>query len=161
MSQIDRLLNPLTARAATVTQAGHLIALAGVVLPLFMIGILKFTAIEVEALKPLISNTPWLAWLYPVFGAAGASYLLGVVEVITAILFILSPWSALAGIVGGALGALIFATTSSTLLAMPIWEAGSGGFPWLSGLGTFLIKDISMMGISLLILGQSLSRLRR
>ena len=43
------------------TRAGRMIAFAGVVLPLLMIGGMKFTAVEIEALKPLISLTPWLA----------------------------------------------------------------------------------------------------
>src|SRR5688500_12759190 len=73
---------------------GRAVALAGVVLPLFLIGILKFTQYEIDGLKPFIGGTPWLAWLYPVFGEAGASYLLGVVELITVALFVASIWSA-------------------------------------------------------------------
>jgi reactive chlorine resistance protein C len=45
------------------------------------------------------------------------------------------------------------------MLALPIWEAGSGGFPFLDALGGFLIKDIAMLGISVVVLGESLSRL--
>ncbi|GJE60750.1 DUF417 family protein [Methylobacterium trifolii] len=145
--------------AATLTTAGRTIALTGVVLPLFMIGILKFTQIEVEALKPLISGTPWLAWLYPVFGEAGASYLLGTVEIITALLFVASPMSARAGVVAGAIGTMTFAVTSSTMLALPIWEEPSGGFPWLNATGSFLIKDVALLGISLVVLGESFGRL--
>lgn len=139
---------------------GRAVALAGLVLPLLLIGILKFTAIEVEALEPLINGTPWLAWLYPVFGGAGASYLLGVVEVFTAALLLASPWSPRAGVLGGALGAVTFAVTSSTMLALPIWEAESGGFPFLTALGSFLIKDVALLGISVVVLGDALARLR-
>ena len=67
--------------AGSIQRAGRVVALAGVAAPLLLIGGLKFTPFEVEALKPLIGSTPWLAWLYPTFGAAGASYLLGVVEI--------------------------------------------------------------------------------
>jgi uncharacterized membrane protein YkgB len=139
---------------------GRAVALAGVILPLFLIGILKFTAIEVEVLKPLINGTPWLAWLYAVFGETGTSALLGVVEVFTAGLLIASPWSPRAGVLGGALGAATFAVTSSTMLALPIWEAGSGGFPFLDALGSFLIKDVAMLGISVVVFGNGLARLR-
>jgi uncharacterized membrane protein YkgB len=139
---------------------GRAIALAGVILPLFLIGILKFTAIEVEVLKPLINSTPWLAWLYSIFGEAGTSTLLGVVEVFTAALLLASPWSPRAGVLGGALGAATFAVTSSTMLALPIWEAGSGGFPFLDALGSFLIKDIALLGVSVVVLGEGLARLR-
>lgn len=146
--------------ARVLTIAGRTTALAGVVLPLFMIGILKFTQIEVEALKPLISGTPWLAWLYSVFGEAGASYLLGTVEILTAGLLVASLWSARAGVLGGALAAMTFAVTCSTMLALPIWEGPSGGFPWLNATGSFLIKDVALLGISLVVLGGSLARLR-
>jgi uncharacterized membrane protein YkgB len=137
---------------------GRGIALTGVVIPLVMIGILKFTQYEIDALKPLIGATPWLAWLYAVLGYAGTSYLLGVVELITATLFIASPWSARAGLAAGTLGALAFAATTSTLLAFPIWEPSLGGFPYLNFIGTFLIKDVALLGVSLVVLGEGLAR---
>jgi uncharacterized membrane protein YkgB len=149
----------LVALAPRIREAGRAIALAGVVLPLFLIGILKFTTVEIEALKPLISGTPWLAWLYGVFGEAGASYFLGVVEILTAILLATSPWSPRAGVLGGALGTLTFVTTVSLMAALPIWEDVSGGFPWLNPLGYFLIKDVALLGIALVVLGESAARL--
>ncbi|MCF6116646.1 YkgB family protein [Mesorhizobium muleiense] len=36
---------------------------------------------------------------------------------------------------------------------------GSGGFPFLNGLGAFLIKDVALLGVSLVILGGSLQQL--
>jgi reactive chlorine resistance protein C len=147
--------------ANKVAAVGQWVALAGVVLPLALIGMLKFTQYEIDALKPLISNTPWLAWLYPTLGEAGTSYLLGVVELVTAALFVAARWSARAGVAGGALGALTFATTTSTMLALPIWHDPIGGFPWLNDLGSFLIKDVALLGISLLVLGESLGRVRQ
>ena len=142
-----------------IRRAGRVIALVGVVLPLLLIGGLKFTPLEVEALKPLIGGTPWLAWMHPVFGEAGTSYLLGVVEIGTALLLLASPWSPRAGVVGGALGALTFLVTTSLLFALPVWEASLGGFPALGAAGQFLIKDIALLGISLVVLGESLARL--
>jgi uncharacterized membrane protein YkgB len=134
-------------------------ALVGVVWPLLLIGVLKFTPTEVEALKPIINGTPWLSWLYSAFGTNGASYFLGVFEIVTAGLLIASLWFPLAGIVGGAMGALTFFVTTSTLFALPIWEVQEGGFPFVNGLGQFLIKDVALFGISLLVLGDSLHRL--
>jgi reactive chlorine resistance protein C len=148
-----------TGLAASIRRTGRVLALAGVVLPLLLIGGLKFTPFEVEALKPLIGGTPWLAWMYPAFGEVGASYVLGVVEIATALLLVASPWSPRAGLVGGALGGLIFLVTTSLLFALPIWEPAAGGFPALSGGGQFLIKDVALLGISLVVLGESLARL--
>jgi reactive chlorine resistance protein C len=139
---------------------GRCAGLVGVVLVLLAIGGLKFTQVEIEGLKPIIEPTPWLAWMYPAFGEAGASYLLGVVELATALLLMLSPWSVRAGLVGGAIAALTFLVTTSIMFAAPIWEEASGGFPWINELGQFLIKDVALLAVSLVILGESLARRR-
>lgn len=146
--------------ADNVVAFGRIAGLAGVVLVLLSIGGLKFTQVEIEGLKPIIEPTPWLAWMYPAFGAAGASYLLGVVELATALLLMLSPWSVRAGLVGGAIAALTFLVTASIMFAAPIWEEASGGFPWINELGQFLVKDVALLGVSLMILGESLARRR-
>jgi reactive chlorine resistance protein C len=145
--------------APAIERAGRVIALIGIVLPLLLIGGLKFTPYEVEALKPMIGGTPWLAWTYAVFGAERTANLLGVIEIATALLLIASPWSARAGVVGGVLAALIFVVTSSMLFALPVWEASLGGFPALNGAGQFLLKDIALLGIALTVLGASLASL--
>ncbi len=139
-------------------RAGRVIALAGVILPLLLIGGMKFTTVEIEALKPLISLTPWLSWMYPVFGEAGSSYILGVIEITTAVLLLARPWSVIAGAMGGALAALTFLVTCSIMLAFPIWEPALG-FPALGPAGQFLIKDIALLGVALVLLGESLARL--
>ncbi len=142
------------------TRAGRLIALLGVVLPLLLIGHSKFSSFEVEALKPLISATPWLAWMLPAFGEVNTSRLLGVVEIATALLLVASLWSWRAGVAGGALAALTFLVTTSTLLALPIWAEGAGGLPALNGTGGFIIKDVALLGVSIVVLGESLQRRR-
>ena len=139
-------------------EAGRTVSLLGVVLPLLLIGLLKFTQYEIDALKPLISDTPWLAWLYPVFGEAGTSYLLGTVELFTAALLLASPFSPRAALAGGALAAGTFAVTVSTMFALPIWEASLGGFPYLGALGQFLIKDVALLGVSLYIFAEGLAK---
>jgi uncharacterized membrane protein YkgB len=146
--------------STNILKIGRFIALAGVVLPLLLIGGLKFTQTEVEALKPLIGGTPWLAWLYPAFGEAGASYFLGIVEIATALLLVASPWAARAGVAAGALATVTFLTTCSIMLALPIWDPALG-FPALGPLGSFLIKDVALLGIAVVVLGESLGRLHR
>jgi reactive chlorine resistance protein C len=144
--------------AEKVVAVGRFVGLLGVVLVLLSIGGLKFTQVEIDGLKPIIEPTPWLAWMYPAFGAAGTSYLLGVIELATALLLIVSPWSPRAGIVGGALAALTFFVTTTIMFAAPIWETASGGFPWINALGQFLVKDVALLGISLWIFGESLAK---
>lgn len=142
--------------ASFIQRTGRVVALVGLVLPLLLIGGLKFTQ-EIEALTPMIGTTPWLAWMYPVFGEAGASYLLGVVEIVTAVLLVFSPWSPRAGVVGGALAAITFLTTCSMFAALPVWDTSLGGFPALGPLGQFLIKDVALLGVGLVVAGESLS----
>ena len=145
--------------ATAIERAGRVIALIGIVLPLLLIGSLKFTSFEIEALKPLIGGTPWLAWMYTVFGEATTSYLIGIAEIVAALMLLASPWSARAGVFGGALAALIFLVTSSMLIALPVWEQSLGGFPALNGAGQFLLKDIALLGIALTTLGASMARM--
>jgi len=106
------------------------------------------------------SLAPWLAWLYPVFGEAGASYFLGIVEITAAALLVASPWSPRAAVCGGAMAAITFLVTSSLLFALPVWEAQAGGFPALNILGQFLLKDVAFLGIALVIASEGLARMR-
>jgi uncharacterized membrane protein YkgB len=162
----SRMPEPRSDEAATsrvsvaemIRRGGAIVALIGVVLPLVLIGGLKFTQVEIEALKPMIGGTPWLSWMYAVFGETGTSYLLGVVEITTAMLLIAAPWFPRAGVVGGAVAALTFLTTTSLLFALPIWEAAAGGFPALNPVGAFLIKDVALLGVALLVTGESMVR---
>jgi uncharacterized membrane protein YkgB len=156
--RIDQAAPGLVSVGDRIRRAGRFVALAGVVLPLLFIGGLKFTQFEVEALKPLIGGAPWLSWMYAVFGEARTSYLLGVVEMTTALLLIVAPRFPRAGIVGGTIASLTFLTTTSLLFAVPIWEPAAGGFPALNGAGAFLIKDVALLGVSLAVLGESLAR---
>ena len=151
---------PHTGAGPLLQGIGRVVALAGAVAPLLLIGALKFTEHEIDALNPLIEGAPWLAWLYLLLGEAGASYAIGVVELAAAVLLITSPWSARAGLVGATLASLTFLVTSSLLLApLPVWDERLGGFPMLGPLGQFLIKDIALLGIALVVAGECLTRL--
>ncbi|WP_287061603.1 DUF417 family protein [Mesorhizobium sp.] len=58
------------------------------------------------------------------------------------------------------MAALIFLVTCSIMVALPIWEP-TLGFPALGPAGQFLIKEIALLGIALVILGESLNRLNK
>ena len=143
-----------------VASVGQLTALYGVVAVLLLIGGLKFTAIEAEAVRPLISSTPLLRWMYSIMSTQQASNALGVVEIFTGLLLAAAPWSSRAGVAGGLLGSLTFLITASLLLTVPSWEAALGGFPALNAIGSFLIKDIVLLGAVLGITGKSLLQSR-
>lgn len=44
------------------------------------------------------------------------------------------------------------------MFALPIWYAELGGFPWINPVGQFLLKDVSLLGVSIVIFGESLTR---
>jgi reactive chlorine resistance protein C len=77
------------------------------------------------------------------------------------VLIVLNVVSPRLGAVGGALGTLLFVITLSFLFTTPgIADTAAGGFPALSRVGEFLIKDIVLLGASILALSQSLTAIR-
>ncbi len=52
----------------------------GLVLVVFWIGAMKFTAYEANGIQPLVANSPFMGWLYKFLSVQTFSNLLGVVE---------------------------------------------------------------------------------
>lgn len=127
----------------------------GLVLILFWIGAMKFTAFEAAAIQPLIDTSPLINWLYRVFDVQSLSNLLGMTEITASIMIALGPYSAKLAALGSAFSILIFLTTFSFLFSLPGWEPSLGGFPALSSAGGFLLKDICLLGIALWSLGEA------
>src|SRR3712207_697312 len=70
----------------------QLIGAAGLAFLLLMYGSFKFFAFEAAAIQPLVENSPFLAWLYPLFGLRVTSALIGVFEVAAGLLIAARPW---------------------------------------------------------------------
>lgn len=123
----------------------------GLVLVLLWIGGMKFTAYEAESISGLVSNSPFMSWAYSVFSLRSFSALLGVTEIVVALLIASRPLSARTAVIGSVMAVGMFATTLSFLLTTPgVWEASIGGFPALSVLpGQFLVKDFVLFGAAL------------
>jgi len=148
---------PAAFSAADLSRVGRTVTLYGLVLVFGWIGAMKFTAYEAGAIEGLVASSPLLSWLYLVFDQRGAANLIGAVEIATAVLLAVRPWSALVGAAGAALAAVTTATTVTFLFTAPVWEASLGGFPALTVVpGQFLIKDIVLFGAALWILGDAL-----
>lgn len=128
----------------------------GLVLVLFWVGGMKFTAYEAEGISGFVANSPFMSWAYSLFSVQGFSALLGATEIATALLIASRPFSARASLVGSALAVGMFMTTLSFLFTTPgVWEASAGGFPALSVVpGQFLIKDFVLFGAALWLFGQ-------
>lgn len=139
-------------------KAGLFLMRYGIVLILFWIGLLKFTAAEAHGIGPFVENSPFFSWMLPILGLQGVSNLVGVVEVTTAILIATRPWSALVSAIGGAMATITFLITLSFMLTTP--KVADPAFPFLSAIpGQFLIKDILLLGGALWSLGESLGAL--
>jgi uncharacterized membrane protein YkgB len=136
----------------------HLIR-AAMVFTFFAFSIQKWTQYTAEMLVPLISHSPIVFWLLPVFGVRGAGYFLGTTEAIFGFLIFLGYWSPRLGILG-ALGSIVtFIGTTSIIPFLPNgWAPEAGGFPIMTLPLGFLMKDFLFLAVSFYLLKQDLTR---
>ncbi|MFL6597076.1 MAG: DUF417 family protein [Chthoniobacterales bacterium] len=91
----------------------------GLVLVVFWIGCIKFTAYESKGVFNHASHSPLLAWVYHILSVRNFSRGLGVVEIATALLIAAGPvWPKLS-IVGSLTGIGMFLTTLSFVITTP------------------------------------------
>ena len=128
----------------------------GLVLVVFWIGCLKFTAYESKGVFNHASHSPLLAWAYYILDVRDFSRGLGVVEIAIALLIAAGPvWPKLS-IVGSLAGIGMFLTLSFVITTPGVWQAGYG-FPALAASpGQFLVKDVVLLGAAIWTLADSL-----
>lgn len=126
--------------------------LAGLILVLSWIGGMKFTLIEAQGIEPLLKSSPLFAWIYGIFDLMGGSYFIGIIELIavTGLLFWKRQPQGLF-LLGAVISIVTFASTQSFMLTLPGWHSEMG-FPFISGSGQFLLKDLPMLAGSLILL---------
>jgi len=145
----------------TIDAVGGLLARYGLVIVILWFGVMKFTNYEALGIQPLVSESPFMSWLYDIFSVYTFSVLLGVFEVGAAILITVKPWWPKVSVLGSALAIVLFAATISFLFTTPgVFDESVGGFPLLSLTGGFLIKDIAMLGIAAWTLADALRATR-
>lgn len=126
------------------------------VLILLWIGGMKFTAIEAEAIRPFVEHSPLFSWTYPLLGVQGFSNILGVTEILIALMIAVRPWWPGVSATGSLLAIGMFLSTLSFLLTTPgIWLDEIGGFPALSVIGQFVIKDVALLAIAVWSFGEA------
>jgi uncharacterized membrane protein YkgB len=123
--------------------AGRGVLRWGLVALLLMFGAFKFTAMEAEGIRPLVEHSPFLRWLYPLLGVRGASDLIGVVELLSALLMATRRWSPRLAAYGALLAAATFVVTLSFLVTTPGIFAPDNPF------GGFILKDVILLGAAL------------
>ena len=129
----------------------------GLVIVLFWVGFLKFSAYEAKAVHDLASNSPLLSWLSNLMSVQSFSNLLGSIEILLGILIAVRPYSPKASYYGSVGSSIMFFITLTFLFSTPgVWEPGLG-FPYLSGkVGQFLAKDLLYFGAALYTAGEAL-----
>ncbi|WJR34187.1 DUF417 family protein [Mycobacteroides immunogenum] len=144
--------------APIVRAMAHIVVRYGLAIVIGWIGIFKFCSYEALNIQPLVANSPFMGWLYGVFSVQTFSSILGVVEIVTAVLLVVKPWYPRLSLAGSALAILLFISTLSFVITTPgVSEAAAGGFPFLSMTGQFLIKDIVLLGVSILTLADAMT----
>ena len=138
---------------------GYHVVRASMVIMFLFFGYQKWFPYEAKVLIPYISNGPFLFWMYPVFGVTGATYFLGAAEWLCGALLLIGFWNKTAGIIGAIGSCGSFISTVTILPFMPgAWEASAGGFPAMTGIGAFLMKDLILFAASFYLLEQDLLR---
>jgi uncharacterized membrane protein YkgB len=117
----------------------------------------KLTDYEVQNIRALLEHSPLFSWLQRRIGLKRTTRLVGVTELAIASLVAIPPRRSALSALGSLLALGMFATTLSFIASTPAARTRSTtGVPILSDVGQFLIKDVVLVGASLLTLGESL-----
>lgn len=138
--------NPSVA-ASRLRNVGAFILRYSLVFFLLFFGALKWTPAEAKGIEPMVSHSPLMSWLYPLFGVQGGSEAIGVVELIIGVLISLRRWLPRASAIGSMAASGMFLVTLSFLFTTPNLGEGSG----------FLIKDLTLLGAALWTGGEALA----
>ncbi|UVK52532.1 DUF417 family protein [Mesorhizobium sp. AR02] len=128
--------------------AGQVIARYSVVLFFVVFGVAKFTPAEATAIHPLLVHSPFLFWLPELFDQQLSSGIIGVVEIVLALMMAsrpVTPWISAVGSYGVAASLVV---TLSFLVTTPQLDPA---------LGAFIIKDLTLLGVALWSAGEALA----
>ena len=119
----------------------------GLVAILLMIGAMKWTAAEADAIRPWVSGSPFLSWIYGVVSVQAGSEVIGSIEIVTALLIGTRRWLPRAAVAGSVLASIMFVITLSFLATTPNQSPDAQGF---------LMKDFFLLGAAIWSAGEAL-----
>lgn len=136
----------------TIEKAGYTLGVVSTIIVLLWIGVFKFTPGEAAAIRGYVSNSFLMSWLYRISSEQGVSNIIGIYEITTALLLIVSFWSRKVGLIAGCLTASIFIGTLSFLITTPgIWKFSEG----VLITDFFVVKDIAFLAVALQVIGKN------
>jgi uncharacterized membrane protein YkgB len=112
-----------------------------------------------QLMIPFISHSPFISWLYPVFGIRGGARFLGSSEFIILALLYAGFWDKRFGLLGSIGSTVTFFTTLTIIPFMPDGWDPAAGFPAMAGLVPFLVKDVVLLAVSIYLVKQDAIRL--
>ena len=124
----------------------------GMIIMLLWAGAFKMTQPGANGIVPLVTNDPLISWNFKLFGTYLGSDIIGAVEWSAALLILTGMFIPKAGIAGGAIGVIMFTTTSTMLITTPNTIIHVHGFGYMNDLGLFLFKDIISLGACLFLI---------
>ena len=151
---------PFDHAAAILLRSSSIVLRYGLVLLVLWFGLFKFTPTEAQAIQPLVANSPILSWLYAVTDVRGASRLIGIAEIAIALLIAARPFASRASALGSLGATTMFLITLSFLATTPGSWGRVDGFLVPMGAGSFLIKDLLLLGAALWSAGEALTAAR-
>jgi reactive chlorine resistance protein C len=126
---------------------GEAVARYSVVVFFLAFGAAKFTVAEAAAIHPLLVHSPFLFWLPLFFGPQLSSDIIGVVEIVLALLMASRPFAPRISAVGSYGVAASLLITLSFLATTPKLDPALGGF---------IVKDLTLLGVALWSAGEAL-----
>ena len=131
---------PLVRSRPQGVRAAELMVRYSLVLLFAWLGLLKFQEAEATRIQALVEPSPLVSWVYDIFTVRAFSGLLGLCELVFALLLALRPWSPQGAFLGG-LGAVIasFLSFVLQLFRLEVWFAPGAGL-----FGNLLVLAVSV-----------------
>ena len=126
-----------------------LISTFGLCIIMFWIGAFKFTPTESRQIMVYVEHSPFTSWMYHFFSIQTASDIIGITEIIAATGILLGTLRPFIGLLGSLLSVVIFTVTSTFMLTTPGMIAFADGMWHTSRMGSFVLKDVTLLGASL------------
>ena len=122
-------------------------------------GIQKFTPQSAEGIAVYISNSPFVSWL-GIFGHRGEAYVLGTIELTTAVLLAAGAFVPFLSALSALMGSVRFLITWSFFFTTPgvvKWSLSMDPIAW-NLTGEFLYKDIVLLCVCIVLFLASLPK---